>query len=65
VIDSDFRASIKVVLHNDSQDYQKVYFGDRIAQLVIQKHEVVEWEEADELNETERGEGGFGSTGVR
>jgi len=65
VIDSDFRSSIKVVLYNDSQDYQKVYFGDRIAQLVIQKHEVVEWEEADSLNETERGEGGFGSTGYR
>jgi dUTP pyrophosphatase len=43
----------------------KVIAGNRIAQLVIQKHEVVEWEEADSLNETERGEGGFGSTGYR
>jgi dUTP pyrophosphatase len=64
VIDSDYRDSVKVVLYNDSQDYQKVYFGDRIAQIVIQKHEVVNWQESETLAESERGTGGFGSTGA-
>ena len=64
-LDSDYRGNLMVPMRNMSDEVVIVTPGERIAQLVIQKHEVVEWEEADELNETERGEGGFGSTGYR
>lgn len=64
-VDSDYRGPVKVPMRNMGDEPVNVIAGNRIAQLVIQKHEVVEWEEADELNETERGEGGFGSTGYR
>ena len=63
VVDSDYRAEIMVALHNDSEDEKVVSPGDRIAQLIIQKYEEIEFEVVDELNETKRNLGGFGSTG--
>lgn len=63
VIDSDYRGEIKVVLHNDSDIIRPVQEGDRIAQLVILPYEPIEFDEVEELNNTERGVGGFGSTG--
>ncbi|MGI6607559.1 MAG: dUTP diphosphatase [Erysipelotrichaceae bacterium] len=63
VIDSDYRGEIIVLLHNDTQIYQMVSKGDRIAQLIIMPYLSVDFEEVEELNETERGDGGFGSTG--
>ena len=64
VIDSDYRGEIKVALHNDSNICETVHNGERIAQIVIAPFLAVEFEETDKLNETARGEGGFGSTGV-
>ena len=64
IIDSDYRGEIIVALHNDSNEIRVVEHGQRIAQLVIQPHLNVEFEEVDKLDETERGEGGFGSSGV-
>ena len=63
VIDSDYRGEIKVPLHNDSDIVQSIKTGDRIAQLIIQPYLNVEFEEADELSNTERGSGGFGHSG--
>ena len=63
VIDSDYRGELIVGLHNDSYETKHVKVGDRIAQLIIQPYEAVEFKEVDTLDETERGEGGFGSTG--
>lgn len=60
-----YRGEIKVSLHNDSTETKTVQAGERIAQLVIQKHEIVDFEEVDKLDETERGEDGFGSTGEK
>lgn len=65
VIDSDYRGEIKVALHNDSDDFQVVPAGSRIAQLVIMDFNSVYFNEVNELDGTERGEGGFGSTGVK
>ncbi len=62
-IDSDYRGDIGVVLTNTTDAPFTVMPGDRIAQIVCAKVERVEWEEVDELRETERGGGGFGSTG--
>lgn len=64
VIDADYRGEIIVALHNDSTKCATVRDGDRIAQLVITPYLVVQLNEVDELSETERGDGGFGSTGV-
>lgn len=64
VIDSDYRGEIKVALHNDSSETQTVYLDDRIAQIVIAPFLAVDFNIVDELDETKRGEGGFGSTGV-
>lgn len=64
-IDADYRGEIKVILVNLSQDEFKIQNGERIAQLVIAAHEQAEWIEVEELNETERGAGGFGSTGKK
>jgi len=64
VIDSDYRGNIIVALHNDSPNIQKVEKGDRIAQLVIQPYLPVSFDEVDELTDTERNVGGFGSTGI-
>lgn len=63
VVDSDYRGEIKVALHNHGKEAQTVENGERIAQMVIAPYLSVNYEEADELSETERGEGGFGSTG--
>jgi dUTP pyrophosphatase len=62
-IDSDYRGEIGVVLINHGQETFIVSCGDRIAQAVLSKFEKVEWEEVQDLSETDRGEGGFGSTG--
>lgn len=62
-IDSDYRGELKVILANLSDTTFKIEPGDRIAQLVISKYETAEFELVDELDETERGEGGFGHTG--
>lgn len=63
-IDADYRGEIGVILINLSNEPFKIENGERIAQLVIAKHERISWDETDELNETERGVGGFGSTGL-
>ena len=62
-IDADYRGEIKVILVNLSQEPFEIVPGERIAQMVIARHEQVEWEEVEELDATERGTGGFGSTG--
>lgn len=64
VIDSDYRGEVMVALHNDSNAYQKITHGERVAQLVIMPYLSVEFEEVDELSATGRGSGGFGSTGT-
>ena len=63
VIDSDYRGEIKVVLYNHGKESQTVAKGERIAQLVIAPFVFAEYEETDDLSDTVRGEGGFGSTG--
>ena len=64
VIDSDYRGEIIVALHNDSNSDATINSGDRIAQLVVVPFVPVELQEVTELSETDRGSGGFGSTGV-
>lgn len=64
-IDADYRGEIGVILINMSQDDFTITQGDRIAQLVFAKCEQANWIEAEQLNETERGAGGFGSTGEK
>ncbi len=64
-VDADYRGEIGVILVNLSQENFVIENGERIAQLVIAKHERAEWIEVTELSETSRGEGGFGSTGVK
>ena len=63
-VDADYRGEIGVILVNLSKDDFVINDGERIAQLVIAKHERINWDEVEVLNETERGSGGFGSTGV-
>lgn len=63
VIDSDYRGEVMVVLHNHSSQPQQIENGERIAQLVITPYLTAEFTEADALDETDRGAGGFGSTG--
>lgn len=62
-IDADYRGEIKVLLINLSDTDFVVNNGDRIAQMVIAKHETVSWESVEELSDTARGEGGYGHTG--
>jgi dUTP pyrophosphatase len=62
-IDADYRGEIGVILANLSKEPFEIKNGDRIAQMVIAKHETVSWELVEELSISERGEGGFGSTG--
>ena len=62
-IDADYRGEVKVILVNLSNEPFVVNPGERIAQMVVAKYEKVEWEEVETLDETERGIGGFGSTG--
>jgi dUTP pyrophosphatase len=64
-IDADYRGEIKVILVNLSNEPFTVNDGERVAQLVVAKHERVEWQATDELASSERGSGGFGSTGVK
>jgi dUTP pyrophosphatase len=64
-IDADYRGEIGVILVNLSNDDFVIENGERIAQLIIAKHERAEWIEVETLTETSRGEGGFGSTGVK
>lgn len=64
-IDSDYRGEIKVIMINLSNETTIINTGERIAQMIISKYEKVVLKEVDELNETERGEGGFGHTGVK
>ena len=63
-IDSDYRGEVKVILTNFSHEPFRVRRGDRIAQLVISRYERITWEETAGVNETLRGEGGFGHTGI-
>ena len=63
-IDSDYRGEIKVIVANLSNTVVEIKDGDRIAQMVIAKYERAEWKVVTNLDETERGSGGFGSTGV-
>lgn len=64
-IDADYRGEIGVILVNLSNEAFSIENGERIAQLVIAKHERAEWIAVEELSETSRGEGGFGSTGAK
>lgn len=63
-LDSDFNGEVHVVLFNASGDTQKIYKGNRIAQVVFHKHQIADWSIVDELEATERGDGAFGSTGI-
>jgi len=63
-IDSDYRGEVKVILINHSDVPFVINDGDRIAQMVIARHETASFEIVTSLDETERGQGGFGSTGV-
>jgi len=64
-IDADYRGNVGVILVNLSNEDFTVENGERIAQMVIAKHERAEWVEVEALSETDRGEGGFGSTGTK
>ena len=63
-IDADYRGEIKVLLINHSQDSFRITNGDRIAQMIISKHETLKFINVDVLGDTERGAGGYGHTGV-
>ncbi|WKN32286.1 dUTP diphosphatase [Porifericola rhodea] len=63
-IDADYRGEIKVLLVNLSNDIFTVQHGDRIAQMVVAPHSQVSWEETNKLSQTDRGAGGYGSTGI-
>lgn len=62
-VDADYRGELRAILVNLSSEPFEIKPGERIAQYVVAKHERVEWEQVEELSETVRGEGGFGSTG--
>ena len=64
-LDSDYRGELKVLLFNAGSETFIVQSGDRIGQIVLNRIDKIEWHEDEELEETERGEGGFGSTGVQ
>ena len=65
VVDCDYRGEIMVALHNHSDKIQSIEPGERIAQMVIAPYITAEFEESEELSDTVRGEGGFGSTGTK
>ncbi len=64
-IDADYRGEIGVIMVNLDSKPQTIENGERICQMVVARHECVEWEAVDTLSESERGEGGFGHTGVK
>lgn len=64
VVDADYRGEIKVALHNDTEEERAITDGERIAQLVVMPFLALEFEVAEELEETKRGAGGFGHTGL-
>ncbi|MFA6923729.1 MAG: dUTP diphosphatase [Bacteroidales bacterium] len=64
-IDADYRGEIKVILVNLSNENYSVENGERVAQMIISSHEKAEWLKVEELEETKRGAGGFGHTGVK
>jgi len=64
-VDADYRGEIKVIMANISNEEFVVNDGDRIAQMVIARHETAEWIEVDQLEKSSRGSGGFGSTGTK
>ena len=64
-IDADYRGEIKVILVNLSNEPFSVNPGERIAQMVVARYEKVQWQTVDALGESGRGEGGFGSTGIK
>lgn len=64
-IDADYRGEVCVILVNLSDSDFVIENGERIAQLVLARHEVIEWQETSELASSDRGEGGFGSTGIK
>lgn len=64
-IDADYRGEVKVLLINLSDAPFAIEDGERIAQMVVARHETVEWQQAEALSETDRGAGGYGSTGVK
>ena len=64
-IDADYRGEIKILLINLSRSVFTISSGDRIAQMIVSKHEQVNWVEVELLTETARGEGGYGHTGVK
>lgn len=64
-IDADYRGEIGVILVNLSNEEFTIQDGERVAQMVISRHEHITWKEVDTLDETSRGAGGFGSTGVQ
>ena len=64
-IDADYRGEVRVILVNLGAEDFVIERGERIAQLVLARHEVIEWEETEELADSERGAGGFGSTGAK
>ncbi|RED46410.1 dUTP pyrophosphatase [Winogradskyella eximia] len=64
-VDADYRGEIGVILVNISNEDFTINNGERIAQLVIAKHERADWEQVEVLSDTDRGEGGFGSTGIK
>lgn len=64
-IDADYRGEVRVILVNLSSEPFTIVPGERVAQMVFARHEQVEWEQVETLEESERGAGGFGSTGVK
>lgn len=64
-IDADYRGEIKVILINHSTEPFTIHSGDRIAQMIVARYEKVDWLPADSLSDTDRGEGGFGHTGIK
>ena len=64
-IDSDYRGEIKIILINLSNETAQVHHGERIAQMIINEYEKATFIEVDELSDTERGDGGFGHTGLK
>lgn len=64
-VDADYRGDVGVILINLSDEPFTINDGDRIAQMVVNKYERIEWEPVTELSDTERGEGGFGHTGIK